>query len=165
MTTLEVLAIVVGAVLGVVYIYLKRNDDISLDTSIKDKIRELPAIFEHARETIKIATDFDKRFFNDTRVKKGIKKAIEKGVEIKFLTDQDPPKWYVRQAEKEKLKIKRIRKLPSHWLVVDDRHLRLERPHEPLKFGHRPEDFAYILKNFPRLGKECSQKFDEFWEH
>ena len=48
-------------------------------------------------------------------------------------------------------------------MVIDNRHLRIERPHNPLKFGDKPEDLAYILRDFPGLAKECSQKFDEVW--
>ena len=94
---LEISMILIGVALGIVY--SKRYDDVSLDASIEDKIRELPNIFRHARGTIKIATDFDKRFFNHRGVKEAIKKAIEGDVEVMFLTDQIPPSWYVNQEK------------------------------------------------------------------
>ena len=162
------LLIILGGVLGGLLTYFAKDYDIALDTSVRSKLDELPDFYRHARKTIKIATDFDPRFFNDERVKDGIEKAIENGVRIKFLYEGKrlPSKlseWYEKQAVKNKIEIRRAEKLPSHLMVVDGCHLRLERPHELLKFGEKKGDVAFILRDFPALAGVYSQRFDDLW--
>jgi len=48
-------------------------------------------------------------------------------------------------------------------MVIDERHARVESPHEPLKFGERKEDAALIFKDFPGIASHYSTKFDELW--
>jgi len=160
MELIPILLISLGGVLGGILAYYSKDSDVSLDRNVGDKLNELPKIYERAREAIKVATDFDKRFFDDPRVKKGIEKAISNGAKVKFLCERDPPEWYEKQKG---MKIKRVKKLPSHIMIIDDRHVRLERPHEPLNFGKAKEDVAFIFKDFPRLAKKYSERFDDLW--
>jgi len=152
--------IIAGIVVGAILAYYSKDHDVSFDKNITDKLNELPKIFESSHKTIKVATDFDPRFFDDERVKKSIGKALERGSKIMFLTEGKPPVWY---TEQKKIEIKRVEKLPFHLMVIDDRHVRLERPHEPGRFGESKEDVALIFKDFPRLSKRYSQRFDELW--
>lgn len=152
--------VVVGLFLGVVLVRLPRDHDISLDKTIGDKLRELPPIFEGAQRTIKIATDFDPSFFEDQRVINAFEKALTNGVKVEFISEGDPPQWY---RKKEEIKIKQVKRLSSHLMVVDDHNIRLERPHPPGKFGADKRDVALIFKEFPLLGQRYSEEFDELW--
>lgn len=158
------LSFIVGGVLGIVLTYVGRNKDVCLDVNIRDKIRELPQIFERAQRTIKIATDFDKRFFDTKEVKGAIKEAVEKGMKVRFISEGDPPRWYENQRKSKKLEIKRVRKLSGHVMIIDSRHIRIERPHPSGEFGDRKEDVAFIIKDSPKFCREYDQKFDEIWE-
>ena len=134
----------------------------SLDKKIGDKLKELPRLYERAQGTIKIATDFDSRFFDDKRVKSGISKAMENGAKVMFLSEsKNIPSWYTGQKE---IEIKHTKKLENHLMIIDDRHVRLEHTHEPLKFGDKAEDVAFIFKDFPKLAERCSQRFDVLWK-
>jgi len=152
--------IVAGVIGGVVLVWLPKDHDVSLDKTIGDKIRELPPIFEDARRTIKIATDFDRSFFDNQTVINAFEKALTNGAKIEFISEGAPPKWYI---EKEGIKIKQVKKLSSHLMIVDAHNVRLEQPHEPGKFGVDKPGVALIFKEFPLLGQKYSEEFDELW--
>lgn len=152
--------IIAGVFGGTLLALLPRDHDISLDKTIDDKLRELPSIFEGAQRTIKIATDFDPRFFEKQRVINAFEKALTNGAKVEFISEGDPPQWY---REKEEIKIKRVKRVSCHLMVVDDHNIRLERPHEPGKFGAEKLDIALIFKEFPLLGQRYSKEFDELW--
>lgn len=152
---------IAGVIGGGVLVWLARDHDISLDKTIADKLRELPPIFEHAQSTIKIATDFDPSFFEKQKVINALEKALANGAKIEFLSEGDPPGWY---SKKEEIEIKRVKKLSSHLMVIDDRNIRLERPHKKGQFGADKHDVALIFKEFPLLGGKYSEEFDELWK-
>lgn len=152
--------IIAGVVGGALLALLPRDHDISLDRAMHDKLRELPLIFEGAQRTIKIATDFDPRFFEKQRVINAFEKALTNGAEIQFISEGDPPQWY---KKKEGIEIKRVKRVSCHLMVVDDHNIRLEHPHEPGKFGADKLDGALIFKEFPLLGQRYSKEFDELW--
>lgn len=150
----------VGIIVGGVLVRLSRDHDVSLDKTIGDKLRELPPIFERAQRTIKIATDFDPSFFENQKVINALEKALTNGAKVEFLSEGDPPQWY---REKEEIEIKQVEKLSCHLMVIDDHDIRLERPHEPRKFGAAKHDVALIFKDFPLLGQKYSKEFDNLW--
>lgn len=150
----------VGIVAGVIMARCASKRNIELDTSIKDKLRELPDVFRGAQDSLKIATDFDPQFFDEDIVKSAIGDAISNGVTIQFLTEADAPIWY---QEREGIQIKRVETLKHHVMTIDDHHVRLERPHMPLEFGKKQGDTALIFHDFPLLSKKYSLEFDELW--
>lgn len=142
--------------------YFGRDVYSSLDKNIEDKLHELPKLCEHAR-TIKIATDFDIRFFGRKEVIDAFRRAAERGAEIKFITDAKTlPKEYMDLQSKGKMQIKFVERLNKHLWVIDDAIVRVEAPHEPGRFGEG-KSRALILKNLPEFGKECGREFDEAW--
>ena len=146
----------VGCILG----YVFRDYDTTLDKNITDKLKELPKYIANAGGSIKIATDFDPKFFDDERVKKSFERALERGVKIQFLTDMEPPEWY---KNKKGIEIKRVERLRRHFWVVGNGCVRLERPHKPWEFGKRKEDIGVIYKDFPKLAEIYSNEFDALW--
>jgi len=150
----------IGAVAGIVLAHYASKHDIELDTCIKDKVKELPSVFRDARVSLKIATDFDPLFFDEEIVKSAIRDARSNGATIQFLTEAEVPAWYQQQ---EGIEIKRVQTLKQHVMTIDDCHVRLERPHMPLKFGKEQGDIALIFHRFPLLGERYSQEFDKLW--
>jgi len=52
-----------------------------------------------------------------------------------------PPSFYKDLQEKGKIEIKKCAKVPRHIMVIDDYHVRLEKPHHGRRFGD--EKFAF----------------------
>jgi len=150
----------VGAFVGIILGCYATRYDIALDRNIDDKLRELPSIFRDAQHSVKIATDFDARFFDQEIVKNAIGSAISNEVKVQFLTEAEAPEWYQQQ---ESIDIKRVQTLSQHVMTIDNHHVRLERRHPPLEFGNRGSDIALIFSDFPALGERCSQEFDKLW--
>jgi phosphatidylserine/phosphatidylglycerophosphate/cardiolipin synthase-like enzyme len=150
----------VGVVLGEIAHQYIKNQDVLEDRNIGEKLGHLPGVLRMARKNIKIATDFDKGFFGSEEVQKIFEEAIGRGVEIKILSERDPLPWYKNQKE---IKIKRMERLPYHIWVIDQRHVRLERPHPGRSFGIEKGDIALIYKNYPILAEKYDKAFDELW--
>jgi uncharacterized protein YneF (UPF0154 family) len=155
-----VIALIVGLILGIILSRDSDSYDIAIDRTIGDKLRELPPIFEGARGTIKIATDFDSKFFDKQKVKDAISKAIQNGARVQFITECKPADWY---KSTQGIEIKKVDQLSRHIMVIDNDYIRLERPHEPCKFGESKDDAALIFKDFPELAQKYSIGFDSLW--
>lgn len=160
MASIVIVFLILGIVGGGVLTYLSKDSDIALDKSIYDKVRELPSIYARAHKSIKIATDFDSKFFDDQRVSGAIEKAIGNGAKVMFLSEGEPPAWY---KNKSGVDIKQVKSLTRHTMIIDEYHVRLEQPHEKLTFGGHKGDIALILKGFPQLGERLSSEFDDLW--
>lgn len=163
MVIITILSVGIGIVIGIVLAKKAERYDILLDTSISDKLNELPPIYAKAHRSIKIATDLDARFFNDQRVKEAIENAVGNGAKVMFLSEGEPPPWYKDKKDKGDIDIKLVEKLPRHTMVIDEYHSRVERPHVPLTFGGHKDDVAILLKGFPKLGEQLSLEFDDLW--
>ncbi|MFH1560488.1 MAG: hypothetical protein ABID84_03655 [Chloroflexota bacterium] len=153
-------SLLLGILVGAILSSRSRGFDVALDRNMKDKLKELPPLFERAHATIDIATDFDDHFFGDEKVKQSLKSAIDRGAKIRFLTEREALDWYKDQAQ---IEIKCVEKLPYHTMVVDDRIVRVEKPHEPLTFGEDKHDVALIFKGFPTLAAKYGREFQKLW--
>ena len=149
-----------GIIGGIALAWHSKNYDIAFDRKITDKLEELPPLFERAEAAIELATDFDPRFFDEQIVKDSIKKAISNGAKVRVLTDGEINTWY---NIKDKIQIKKVEKLSRHTMIIDSRHVRLERPHPKGTFGNRFFDIALIFKDFPQLASKIGKEFDQLW--
>lgn len=150
----------IGVIIGAVLALSSKNNDIEFDKSVPEKVRELPGLFEAARTSIKIATDFDTRFFDTEAVRNAIEKALGNGVKVQFICEAEPSAWY---KDKDGIEIKRVEKVSPHVMMIDGLHIRLETPHEPLQFGKRKEHGALVFRGFPALVTKYNQEFDTLW--
>lgn len=157
--TFEILLLILPIIAGTILAYLIKDKDIVLDRSIEDKLNELPSIYRNAKKSIKIATDFDARFFGNEEVKNALKEAIEDEVEVKILHERPAPEGYEGIGDKKPILL-----LKQHVMIIDGNVVRLEVPHEPCKFGEKEEDFAFIYKGFPELASKAEETFDRLWE-
>lgn len=160
MAIVMILVVGLGVIAGLILTRVSQNDDVTLDRTIDDKVRELPPIFKKARASVRIATDFDERFFGRQEVKDSLEQAVINGAKVMFLSEAKPISWY---EGREGIEIKRVQKLEHHVMVVDGRHTRLERPHKPSSFGKGKGDVALIFKNFPELGTTYNEEFHSLW--
>jgi hypothetical protein len=123
-----------------------------------DKLRELPPLYKNARSSIKIATDFDKEFFEKEVVKKALTEAHDCNVQIRIISEGPIIEDYKGIAE-----IKTIPNLTQHVMIIDGTDVRLEKPHCGRSFGSDKSDVAFILKGFPDLAKKVETVFDKLW--
>ena len=151
---------VIGIAIGWFLSYGADDYDIALDRTMKDKLRELPPLYDRAEKSIDIATDFDSKFFDAVEVKTAIGDAVARGVTVRLITECDPLEWYNNQSG---IQIKRVGRLSRHIMVIDGKHFRLERPHTRSAFGDKKYDGVLIFKDFPVLASRYSNEFGELW--
>lgn len=168
METVIFLIIAVGLVAGIILATKIKFQDTSMDSSIADKIKELPKVFESAKTSINIATDFDKGFFTNSKVKKALENAVNNGVMVRILTEGNPTDWFKRKENLANMTIKKVKELPRHLMVIDSRHFRLEAKHELGRFGKlsssgKSQDKAMLFLDFPIAGKRYDKEFDRLW--
>lgn len=156
---LVILVLAASAIIGIIVAYFVRDSDVALDHSLGQMIDELPEFLANAHSNIRIATDFDSRFFDNDRVKKAFATAIGHRVDVKIITEKPPLEWYA----KAKIKTKMTDKLARHVMIMDGLHVRVEKRHEPLKFGRRG-DSGLLYRNFPALAGRWAAVFDKAWE-
>ena len=173
-----IIAIAIGAIGAFPMAYYGRDNYSELDKNIKDKLKELPKLCMNAK-SIKIATDLDPRFFGKKEAISAFRKAAEDGAEIKFIIEVEEEQLckkfneylnkkkidvgfeeYENLNKEGKIKIKFVKKLNKHLWVIDDNIVRIEEPHEPLRFG---KGAGILFKGFPNFGGACSEEFDEAW--
>jgi len=150
--------IAVAVVIGVVAAYYVRNSDVAPDSNLKAMLHELPQFYENAHKSIRIATDFDARFFEDDRVKRTLSSAAGRGVDVRIITEGQPSEWYGKQG----FKMKEVERLARHVMIIDECHVRLEKPHDPGQFG-KEGDLGMLYRNFPILATKWSDLFDQAW--
>lgn len=69
-----------------------------------------------------------------------------------------------RLVERGGVKLVRMEREPLfHFMVADERHVRLEAPHRPLKF-EEDKPVAKIAFNTIRLGWKYARLFNRMWE-
>jgi hypothetical protein len=130
--------------------YIFRDYDMAYSDLIHDT-RNISNYIENAGGSIKIATDFESKFFEDENVKSSLEKALKRGVEIKFLTEKRAkiPEWYknIRGIE-----IRYVEKLPNHFMVIGNGCVRLGK------------NKGMIYKDFPTLVLLYNEDFNERWK-
>jgi hypothetical protein len=142
------------------------------DTDFPTKKKELLKLFNTANSNIHIVTDLDSRFFGDEKVITTLKKAAERGVEIKIVCDPEGDKIaeipkLERLANKGLIEVKEakepfsVRKI-HHCMVVDEKAARLETYHRPKKFGEG-EGKGSIYR-VPRVALFAEREFKKEWE-
>ena len=155
-----VLPIAVGVIVGIVLSLRSNSDDVAFDKTITHQLAELPALIAAAHEAVAMTTDFEPRFFNNQAVKASFEAAIENGASVRFITDRTPSEWYEKT---QGIEIKRVSKVANHVAIIDERHIRLEKPHGPHEFGDGHDDLGLVFLDFPELGKRHAKEFERVW--
>lgn len=125
-------------------------------------------LLQRANEYIWISTGLDSDFYNDANVKKAMVDAIEKVKKVRIIIDgnvdvkKTEVSWLfeITKELKEKIQIKQKEEV-LHWLIVDGRHFRLEKPH-PVGIVGEKNLFVCNVKpsTFPEIVK---RDFEKWW--
>lgn len=130
----------------------------------KTKIIEL---FGKAKKSILMSTELNSKFYNDNDVKIVMEKALKKVKSAKIIITRDIESrkidvdWLFDIARhNNKIQIKPCEKA-MHWLIIDDKHIRLEKSHTIGTIGQEnlfqfdvPQIVTEILK----------KKFYSWWD-
>ncbi|RZN15495.1 MAG: hypothetical protein EF812_02370 [Methanosarcinales archaeon] len=130
----------------------------------KKKIIEL---FGKAKKSILMSTELNSEFYNDDDVKNVMEDALKKVKSAKIIITNDiesrkkDVKWLFDIARHDnKIQIKPCEKA-MHWLIIDDKHIRLEKSH---KIGIIGKENLFQF-DVPQIVTEIlKKKFYSWWD-
>ncbi|CAD6494599.1 MAG: hypothetical protein EMLJLAPB_00855 [Candidatus Argoarchaeum ethanivorans] len=130
----------------------------------KKKIIEL---FGKAKKSILMSTELNSKFYNDDKVRKVMEEALKKVKSAKIIITNDielrkkDVNWLFDIArQNNKIQIKPCKKA-MHWLIIDDKHIRLEKPH---KIGIIGKENLFQF-DVPQIVTEIlKKKFYSWWD-
>lgn len=143
-----------------------KTEEVNTPETTKDKIIKLSQM---AKKYIWMSSGFNSEFYDDPAVKKAMVDAFERVDEVKLLIEgnEDNKKnvvgWLFDAATefKGKIKIKQCERVP-HWLIIDGKHFRLEKPHPIGEIGNR--NLVVFNIDRPDLSEVLKRKFCEWWD-
>ena len=128
---------------------------------------KIKGLLKNAKKSILMSTGLSSQFYGNTEVKTVMIDAIKRVKSVKIIiTEKNEPvpqniKWLfdLKENLKDKIQI-RYNEHALHWLIIDDKNIRLEKPH-PIGsigvnnfFDHNvPKDMINVLK----------LQFDDWW--
>ncbi len=103
-------------------------------------LKEVPKLFDKAKEEILMTTGLSSEFYNKDEVKNALLNATGRGVKIKIIVDggrKDLDKelswpkwdWIVKEIKSKNIEIKKYKNRIRHMIIVDKIHSRSEEPH------------------------------------
>lgn len=121
-----------------------KTEEPDTEDQVADKIVTL---MDKAEKCVWISSGFNPEFYNRPKVKKAIERAFSKVNNVRILVHGKPEefkedvKWLFDFAQTNKDKIE-LRSRPandnlSHWVIVDQKHFRLEKKHVERTVGDR----------------------------
>jgi len=131
----------------------------------KEKIIHL---LNKSKEYVWMSTGLYPSFYNDTNIKKAMVDAIKRVKQIRIIiagnaeTKKTEVEWLFELENqcKGKLQIKQSERVP-HWLIVDGKHFRLEKPHASDGVGVK-NLFVTDVKQ-PVISDILEAKFENWW--
>lgn len=104
--------------------------------NFKDKIPELIGM---SKNYILWSTSLERDFYNDKKVRKSIEDAVKRNVQIKLLSTSPKNingiKWLKELSTNSMIEFRETPTNFEHTIIVDGKHLRIEKRHEPGKIG------------------------------
>lgn len=162
---MEIAAIVIAtaALVAVLVAIFQGNHRIITNDGFEAAVRETPALFDRAERKLFISTGLYPRFYEHDNVKSGLERAMRRGVNIKILVppskslDGTPTikKW----AKEKLLQVRNGEQMLPHFIVVDDKHVRLETPHP----SESPPRETKILLGTVKLAWKHGGIFEDHW--
>jgi phosphatidylserine/phosphatidylglycerophosphate/cardiolipin synthase-like enzyme len=151
---------------------LKRGGKINMKTeevSTSDETKEkIIGLLQRAKSYVWMSSGLNSDFYNSPDIKKAIIDVFGRVKEVKILIEGDAEKkksevgWFFEEAKKNKEKI-RIRQCGTilHWLIVDGKHFRLEKPHPIGVVG--VDNLVVYNVDPPVISEFLMRKFDRWW--
>ena len=143
------------------------SDDIDETATLAGTNEKIIGLLKNAKKSILMSTGLHSEFYGNEEVKTVMMDAIKRVKSIRIIiTEQYEPvpqniSWVF--ALKEELKDKfqiRYSKDALHWLIIDDKNIRLERPHPIGDVGVH----NFFDKNVPKgMINILKTQFDEWW--
>lgn len=136
------------------------SDDIDETATLEGTNEKIIGLLKNANKSILMSTGLHTDFYGDESVKTVMMDAIKRVKSIKIIITEkyDPVpqniSWLFALKEELKDKIQiRYKEDALHWLIIDDKNIRLERPHPIGKIGvnnffdiNVPKDLINVLK-------------------
>lgn len=142
--------------------------DIQPNAMTEDTIDVSLKLLKEAKRSIKIVTgELNSFFYKDDRTQKELSRAANKGVsiEIAYLASRDTDSDFAKEFTKsipaaKMIEIKDKEEAKRHWMVVDGKHVRIEREHPVGLY----DSAAIIIRDARPLAEEYSRKFGKIEE-
>ena len=142
-----------------------KTEEVNTPETTKEKIIKLSQM---ANNYMWMSSGFNSAFYNDHDVKKAIVDAFGRVKQVKLLIEGNAEErksevdWLFEAAEefKKKLRIRQCERVP-HWLIIDGKHFRLERPH-PIGVVGVKNLVVYDVKP-PAISEILRRRFDKWW--
>ena len=126
------------------------------------------ALLQLAKNYVWMSSGLNSEFYNDPNVKEAMSDAFRRVKQVKILIEGDAEErknemgWFFEEAKglKEKLRIRQCNRVP-HWLIIDGKHFRLERPHPTGVVG--VDNLVVYNIDPPVISEILRRKFDKWW--
>ena len=142
-----------------------KTEEVKTPETTKVKIIKLSQM---AKNYMWMSSGFNSEFYNDPAVEKAMVDAFGRVKEVKLLIegnaeDKEREVGWLSDAAKEfkgKLQIRQCERVP-HWLIIDGKHFRLEKPHPIGVIGMK--NLVVYDVDPPAISEILRRKFGEWW--
>lgn len=142
-----------------------KTEEAKTSETTKEKIIKLSQM---ANNYMWMSSGFNSEFYNDPDVKKAMVDAFGRVKQVKLLIEGDVEErksevgWLFEAAKEfeKKLRIRQCERVP-HWLIIDGKHFRLERPHPIGVVG--VDNLVVYNVDPPVISEILRRKFDKWW--
>lgn len=142
-----------------------KTEEARTPEATKEKIIKLVKM---AKNYLWMSSGLNSKFYNDPDIKEAMVDAFGRVKQIRLLIDGDAKErkgevdWIFEATKnfEEKLRIRQCKRVP-HWLIIDGKHFRLERPHSTGGVGV-DNLVVYDVSN-PVISETLSRKFEKWW--
>lgn len=125
-------------------------------------------LLKRSKKYIWMSSGLNSDFYNDHTVKDAMLDAFKRVDHVRIIIDGNAEvkktevEWLfeLKKQCKEKLQFKQTEPIP-HWLIVDGKHFRLEKPHTSIGIGEK-NLFVTDVKQ-PVISDILESKFENWW--
>ena len=142
-----------------------KTEEVKTPETTKEKIIKLSQM---AKNYIWMSSGFNSEFYNDPDVGKAMVDAFGRVKDVRLLVegnaeDTEREVGWLSDAVKKfegKLHIRQCKRVP-HWLIIDGKHFRLEKPHPIGVIGTK--NLVVYDVDQPDISEILEQKFNDWW--
>ena len=142
-----------------------KTEEAKTPEATKKKIIKLAKM---AKKYVWMSSGLNSEFYNDPDIKKAMVDAFERVKQIRLLVEGNVEErksevgWIFGESKefKEKLRIRQCERVP-HWLIIDGKHFRLERPHPTGVVG--VDNLVVYDVCPPAISEILRRKFEKWW--
>lgn len=134
-------------------------------SEIEETKQKVIYLLNKAKKYVWMSTGLNSGFYNDKNVRHALENALGSVTQFRLLIDDDIEKrkeelsWLFDEIKEKGFRIRQRKETP-HWIIVDGRHFRLEKPHPPKAVG---TDNVFITDIEFALSEVIQYSFEEWW--